>query len=470
MPKHTRRTPQKKPQTAAATVAATDAATTAATDVGDDSGDGAAGDRTDGDVGDGAAVGVVGFPAGLLSPAQRKVCGVAAVCVAVGVIAAFAGGVFWLLGKFLAVFSTVLWPLIIAALLSLLLQPLCKWLEDKLRLPRVPAVALLYIGVAALCALLALLVLPVVIGQLAAFAAALPALWGDISRFAETNAGEVRGWLEQTGFLAPVAQAASAPAAAVATGAAANAAVAASADAAGRNAAALPAVAAWLQSFSGAALPALTSAGGHAQAFFAKVAGAAIVPVYLFYLLNTRRDFLGDLRSECAFLPDWLRDDLAFLARQFADITVAYFRGQLFIGAVLGVVLAAGFTVAGLRFGLLIGLCVGLLNVVPYLGTMLGLGVALPLAYFQQGGGTGTLFAVLAVFAAAQIFEGYWLTPRVMRKTTGLHPMVIIFSVFFWGAAFGGLLGMVLAVPLTAFFAVFWRLAKTKYLPTRVPR
>jgi predicted PurR-regulated permease PerM len=152
------------------------------------------------------------------------------------------------------------------------------------------------------------------------------------------------------------------------------------------------------------------------------------------------------------------------LARQFTDILLGYFRGQLLIGGILGVLLAAGFSLAGLKFGLLIGLFVGLLNVVPYLGTMLGLGVALPLAYFQADGGAGRLAAVAVVFLLAQLFEGYWLTPKIMGKTTGLHPMAIIFSIFFWGIALDGLLGMILAVPLTAFFVIFWRLLKVKYL------
>lgn len=46
-----------------------------------------------------------------------------------------------------------------------------------------------------------------------------------------------------------------------------------------------------------------------------------------------------------------------------------------------------------------------------------------------------------------------------------MSPMLIIFSIFFWGVALGGLLGMILAIPLTAFFLVFWRLAREKYLP-----
>ncbi len=63
-----------------------------------------------------------------------------------------------------------------------------------------------------------------------------------------------------------------------------------------------------------------------------------------------------------------------------------------------------------------------------------------------------------------QLIEGYVLTPKIMGNRTGLHFMAIIVAVFFWGVALGGILGMILAIPLTAFLVSFWRLAKEKYI------
>ncbi|UCF68279.1 MAG: AI-2E family transporter, partial [Acidobacteriota bacterium] len=60
--------------------------------------------------------------------------------------------------------------------------------------------------------------------------------------------------------------------------------------------------------------------------------------------------------------------------------------------------------------------------------------------------------------------EGYLLTPKIMGDRTGLHPVAIIVAVFFWGSALGGISGMILAIPLTAFLVVFWRLAKERYI------
>ncbi|MDR2863017.1 MAG: AI-2E family transporter [Puniceicoccales bacterium] len=380
-----------------------------------------------------------------LSPLQRRLAAASLTCVAAAGIIAFAGSLIWLLGKFVATFSSALWPLVIAGLASFLLQPVCLWLERRLHLPRAPAICILYIAVACLCALLALIILPAVFHQFTSFIETLPALRESAARYAaEYLPANMRKLLEQLG----VAQSATASVGPSAT----------------PTAQGVPALD-WVKSLLGASLPALAKAGAQAQALFTKAAGLAIIPVYLFYLLDMRRDFFADLHREAKFLPASLRDDLTFLARQFTGILVSYFRGQLLIGIILGVLLAAGFTIAGLKFGLLLGLLIGVLNMVPWLGTMLGLGIALPLACLQQGGGSGLAITVAGMLLAGMLLESFYLTPKIAGKTTRLHPMAITFSVFFWGLALDGLLGMVLAVPLTAFFVVFWRLLKTKYLP-----
>jgi predicted PurR-regulated permease PerM len=60
--------------------------------------------------------------------------------------------------------------------------------------------------------------------------------------------------------------------------------------------------------------------------------------------------------------------------------------------------------------------------------------------------------------------EGNFLTPRIMGDKTGLHPLLIMVAVLFWGSVFGGILGMILVIPLTAFLAVVWRLMREKYI------
>jgi predicted PurR-regulated permease PerM len=70
---------------------------------------------------------------------------------------------------------------------------------------------------------------------------------------------------------------------------------------------------------------------------------------------------------------------------------------------------------------------------------------------------------VLLVKLTVQNIEGWFLTPKIMGDRTGLHPVTIIVAIFFWGTAFKGILGMILAIPLTAFFVTAWRFVKWRY-------
>jgi len=158
-----------------------------------------------------------------------------------------------------------------------------------------------------------------------------------------------------------------------------------------------------------------------------------------------------------------------FSALQDPSLVLSWFVSQLttsnfLIGLIMGVLMAVGFSVVGLKFGALLGIVLGLLNIIPYLGSILGLITTLPLAYLQQDGGFTLLAMVLGVFAAVQLIEGNILTPRIMGQSTGLHPLMVILSIFFWGKALNGILGMIMAIPLTAFFVVVWRLLRKKYL------
>lgn len=189
-----------------------------------------------------------------------------------------------------------------------------------------------------------------------------------------------------------------------------------------------------------------------------------MAPVYFVFFLNMPRKDVSQLENHLPFLKPETRKDVVYLAQEFVNIMVAFFRGQIIIAFLQGLLLATGFKLVGLNYGIVLGLLLGFLNIIPYLGSMVGLSITIPLAYFQEGGGLGIVLGVLVVLSVVQLIEGYLLTPRIMGGRTGLHPMVIIFAVFFWGAALGGILGMILAIPLTAFLVVFWRLAKEKYI------
>ncbi len=212
---------------------------------------------------------------------------------------------------------------------------------------------------------------------------------------------------------------------------------------------------------------ALTGAASLGASVFRSAAGLltwAALPVYLVFMLLA--DPVGREQAEkmLPFLKPETRRDVAYLADEFVSIVVAFFRGQLVVAFLQAILFGFGFMFCGLQYGFLIGFTMGLLNIIPYLGNIVGLSVALPVAFFQAGGGGGAAALVLLVFAAVQFIEAYVLTPRIIGNTTGLHPMAIIFSVFFWGSAFDGIIGIVLAVPLSAFLVVLWRLVKARYM------
>jgi predicted PurR-regulated permease PerM len=189
-----------------------------------------------------------------------------------------------------------------------------------------------------------------------------------------------------------------------------------------------------------------------------------VVPIYLIFFLMSRGHPSARLPDHLPFLSASVRHDVVFLVTEFIAIVVSFFRGQLLIGLIMGVLYAIGFSIVGLKFGALIGIMLGFLNVIPYLGSILGLVVTIPIALFQPDGGWKLVAMMLGVQLVVQNIEGWFLTPKIMSDRTGLHPVVVIVAIFFWGTALDGLLGMVLAIPLTAFFVTAWRLAKYKYL------
>ncbi len=190
----------------------------------------------------------------------------------------------------------------------------------------------------------------------------------------------------------------------------------------------------------------------------------AVLPLYLAFFLIAKPFDPKQISQFLPFLKKETKEDVIYLFDQFIGILLTFFRGQIVIALVQGVLFSIGFVLVGLPYGIIIGMTLGLLNIIPYLGSIVGLGIALPLAYFGADGGILRVVLVLVVFGAVQTIEGYFLTPRIMGNRTGLHPALIIFAIFFWGVALGGILGMMLAVPLTAFAVVFWRLLKKKYI------
>lgn len=190
-----------------------------------------------------------------------------------------------------------------------------------------------------------------------------------------------------------------------------------------------------------------------------------LVALIFFFFFLTRPPMTGvDYVNEMPFLKEDTRDFVASQIDMFLSIIVSFFQRQVVICLIEGVLYGLGFLLVGLPYGFVIGFALGVLNLVPLFGTVICLPIALPLAYFGATGSLMTLIGVLTVWMVGQVMDGYLITPRIQGERTGLGYAGVIFSFFFWGAVFQSLLGLLLAIPLSAFCVVLWRALKLKYI------
>jgi predicted PurR-regulated permease PerM len=186
------------------------------------------------------------------------------------------------------------------------------------------------------------------------------------------------------------------------------------------------------------------------MAFFGWALGLVIIPVFLFYFL---RDWDRMKKSVVDYIPLSYRDYVVDKAVKIDEILGAFIRGQLTVCLVLGVFYSIGLMIVGIDLAVVIGMIGGLLFIVPYLGTIVGV-VSASLMALLAYGLSWHLIGVWAVFAIVQTFEGTVLTPRVMGDRVGLSPVVVIFSLLV-GSDLLGILGMLIAVPVAAVIKVF---------------
>jgi predicted PurR-regulated permease PerM len=368
-----------------------------------------------------------------LSGPQRRLVGFAAgfiaLAVSVALVAGLVAGLAWLLGYF----SGVIWPVAAAGILALIFRPTIDGFQRRLRFGRVTAVLLLYGLVAIAVAILMLCALPPLASQVDELVRSLPDLWHRALNYWQRN---LPAWAQSYDRLTT-------------DPAVSNLGQTLSDEA---------------QKIPGRLFPSLAAAGSGLLGLLVFLAHLVLVPLFLFFLLlmpSVSADRIA--AAHLPFLPPAWRRDVAFLGHEFVGIVVAFFRGQLLIGSAMGVLYGTGFALVGVKFGILLGLLVGLLNTVPYLGTITGLLTVLPLALLQPEGGGKLLGEAFAVMVAVQGVESWVLTPQIMGNRTGLHPMAITISFLFWTTALGGFAGLVLAVPLTAFLVIVWRFLRLKY-------
>jgi predicted PurR-regulated permease PerM len=174
-----------------------------------------------------------------------------------------------------------------------------------------------------------------------------------------------------------------------------------------------------------------------------------MVPIYLFFFLKERPRIEKRWKEYLPLRASPLKDEVAEVLSQINNYVIAYFRGQLLVCLVDGVLIGTILTLIGLNFAPLIGILVVVLTMIPYIGIIVCWVPAVLIAAFQWGDWWHP-FLVTAIFIVIQNLEGLIYAPRIVGNSVGLHPMTVIVSIFVWGLLIGGLLGPILAVPLTA--------------------
>ncbi len=316
----------------------------------------------------------------------------------------------------------ILLPFVAGLVLAYLLAPVTDRLE-RLGLKRVLA-ALLIIGTfIVLLVILVILLAPILIGQLGGLAENLP---GYVSRLQSLITDPNRPWLRKL-LGATFDDAMIGDLVKQATGG----------------------LAAFVRS--------LWSGG---QALLSVFSLLVITPVVAFYLMC---DWPRMIDRIDGWLPRAQAPTIRALAAEIDAAIAGYIRGQSGICLILGSLYAVALSILGLRFGLLIGVLTGIVSFVPYVGSFTGFVVAVGIAIAQFWPDWVPIAAVIGIFVVGQFLEGYVLSPYLVGRVVGLHPVWLMFALVAFGYLFG-FVGLLLAVPLAAATGVLARFALRQYL------
>ncbi len=202
----------------------------------------------------------------------------------------------------------------------------------------------------------------------------------------------------------------------------------------------------------------LGSVSRSGQAVMGWLMNLILIPVVTFYLLRDWDLLVEGIRE---LLPRKIEPTVSRLVNEIDEVLGCFVRGQLMVMVALGVIYTVGLSLLGLDLAFIIGMGAGLLSVVPYLGTAVGL-VAAVLAAIVQYQDVFHTVMVLLVFGLGQTLEGMVLTPKLVGDRIGLHPVTVIFAVLAGGQLFG-FLGILLALPAASALNVLVRDLRNKY-------
>jgi len=327
----------------------------------------------------------------------------------------------WLLGG-------VMLPFIAGLVLAYFLDPVADALE-RLGLPRLAATLVILICAILILVTALIIIAPVLADQIGRFASDLPNIIRElVARFDELAPNWLKAQLANTGM-----------------------------DVQGSMAGFAGKAAGWI-------LALLSSIWSGGMALVNLVSLLVVTPIVAFYMLE-------DWDRMVAKVDSWLPRDHAptirALASEIDQAMAGFIRGQGTVCILLGAFYAIGLSLAGLKFGLAIGLFAGFLTFIPYAGAMIGGILAIGVGLVQFWPDIVSILLVVGVFAVGQFLEGNFLSPKLVGKSVGLHPVWLMFALLAFGYLFG-FAGLLLAVPLAAAAGVLVRFGLRQYLTSKL--
>lgn len=300
--------------------------------------------------------------------------------------------------------SPVIIPLLLSSVLYVLLEPLVSLLQRK-GMSRVVAIGALLVAMLGLAAWLIVVAMPVLAEQFGLLRERLPAAWDDISariQQLETWFSASLGVTMEGGLL-------------------------------------IKRISAVLEGWSGQAVSVIST-------WFANLAlWLVLVPLIAFFLL---RDYRSLRNLLIGMTPNRNFESTLAIYHRVAHQLQAYVRGVMVQSGVMAVVTGTGFLLIGLPMAPVLGIVAGILNLIPYVGPMLGL-VAPLLVALTAGAGVDVYAGLLLVMLAAQLIDNLVVIPAVVARAADIHPLVALLGVIIAGNLFG-LMGMVFAIPIVS--------------------
>lgn len=183
--------------------------------------------------------------------------------------------------------------------------------------------------------------------------------------------------------------------------------------------------------------------------------GTIMVPVFLFYFLLESASIARNWHTVLPIRRSAFREEVVETLQEINNYIISFVRGQMLVSVIDGIILAVALKIMGLPYAVTIAAAAALLGIIPYLGMISTWIPAVLIAWFTWHD-VSHVVIVTAIFGCVSQFDGWVLQPRIVGSRVKMHDLTVMFSVLFWSFVIGGVVGALLAVPLTASIKVIF--------------